>query len=322
MAIRMMSCIWRSVPTVRILASGGLDGTIRLWNPHTGKNTRTLPDQTGWVNSVAFSPDGGTLAIGGQGIWLWDTNTEEYKRPLAVDIGNAVSIVFSPNGQMVASGSADNLVRLLESTPPEVPFATVPFNINNIPEPMPPPLTVRDFFRFSPFYQQWISVEGFPVLSSEKVNPYALKEAAWLIYHMTRHRPDLLQVLAQNRARFSITAHNESTSDIPELIDYLVPHFFYNVRGRGGTCPFTCGIVSDSEEVLLGSHTYSVLIHEFTHALHHALKRANPAFDNRLRTTYNAAMAKGLWKDAYAASNRDEYWAEAVGSWFHAAHFW
>ena len=301
------------------LASGGLDSTIRLWNPHTGKNTRTLPDQIGGPNPVAFSLDGGTLAIGGRGIRLWNTDTEEYKRPLIRDIGNAVSVVFSPDGGTVASGSTDNLVRLLESTPPEVPFATIPFDINNIPEPVPPPLTVRDFFGFSPFYQQWVSVEGFPVLSSEKVNPYALKEAAWLIWHMTRHRPDLLQVLAQNRVRYSITAHNESTSDIPELIDYLVPHFFYNVRVRGGNCPFRCGIVSDSEEALLGPHADSGLIHEFAHAIHAVTKTVGPAFDNRLRATYNAAIEKGLWADTYAASNRDEYLAEAVGSWFHAA---
>ena len=110
-----------------------------------------------------------------------------------------------------------------------------------------------------------------------------------------------------------------SVSDIPELIDYLVPHFFYNAGGAGGTCPFTCGIVADSEDGLLGSYAYSVLIHEFTHVLHGALNRADPEFDNRLRTTYNAAMAKGLWTDTYAASNRGEYLAEAVGSWFHTA---
>ena len=200
----------------------------------------------------------------------------------------------------------------------DVPFADVPFDVNNIPEPVPPPQAVRDFFGFSPFYQQWVNVEGFPVLSSEKVNPYALKEAAWLIWHMTRHRPDLLQVFAQSRVRFSITAHNEVTSDIPELTEYLVPHFFYNVRKRGGTCPFTCGIKSTSEEGLLGSHTYSALIHGFTHALHFALERVDSEFDNRLRTTYNAALEKGLWTGTYAASNRHEYLAEGAGSWFHA----
>ena len=309
-------------PDGSTLASGGRDGAVILWNPQTGgrKNTLTVP--IGGHNPMAFSPDGGTLLIGGHGISVWDTETGQYKVPLTTDIGGIVSIVFSPDGQTIASGSVHNLVRLLESTPPEVPLAGIPFDTNNIPEPVPPPAAVRDFFELDPFYQQWINVGGFPVLASEKVNPYALKEAAWLIWHMTRHRPDLLQVLAQNRVRFSITAHNELSSDIPELTDYLIPHFFYNVRGRGGTCPFTCGIVSDSEEQTLGSQTYSVLIHEFTHAIHHVVNRVDSEFDNRLGTTYNAAMKSGLWTETYAASNRDEYLAEGVGSWFNTAHPW
>ena len=51
----------------------------------------------------------------------------------------------------------------------------------NIPDPVPPPRSVRDAFELDPFYQQWIDVGGFPVVASEKVNPYALKEAAWQI---------------------------------------------------------------------------------------------------------------------------------------------
>ena len=133
------------------LASSSQDGTIRLWNPHTGKQKRKLTVQTGWVNPVAFSPDpdAATLLIGGHGISVWDTDIGQYKVPLAEDaedIGEVVSIAFSPDGQTVASGSADNLVRLLESTPPEVPFVSIPFDVTNIPEPVPPPVEVRDFF--------------------------------------------------------------------------------------------------------------------------------------------------------------------------------
>ena len=301
------------------LVSSSWDGTIRLWNPHTGKLKRTLPNQGGWMNPVAFSPDGATLLIGGHGISIWDTDTEQYKIPLIEDIGEVVSVVFSPDGQTVACGSTDNMVRLLESTPPEVPFVNIPFDVTNIPEPIPPPAAVRDFFDLTPFYQQWINVGGFPVLASEKVSPYAVKEAAWLIRQIIDHRPDLLQILAQHRVRFSIIAHNEMTSDIPELGKHLVPHFFYNVRNRGGNCARACGTVFDNEESLLGNYVYSVLIHEFAHALHEdGLNRIDIEFDNRLKATYNEAMEKGLWRGYYASTNFSEYWAEGVQSWFHA----
>ena len=300
------------------LASSSRDGTIRLWNPHTGKQKRKLTVQTGWVNPVAFSPDGATLLIGGHGITVWDTDIGQYKVPLIGGIGDVVSVVFSPDGQTVASGSADNLVRLLESTPPEVPFATIPFDINNIPEPVPPPASVHDFFDLTPFYQQWINVEGFPVLSSEKVSPYALKEAAWLIGQMLGHRPDILAAMAHNRNRFTIIAHNEMASDIPELKLDKHLHFFSNVRARGAYCP-KCLTVFAEEESLLNNRVSSTLVHEMAHALHEAgLNTINPTFEERLKTAYHAAMGKGLWQGFYASTNFSEYWAEGVRSWFEA----
>ena len=47
-----------------------------------------------------------------------------------------------------------------------------------------------------------------------------------------------------------------------------------------------------------------------------ALDRVDPSFDRRLEAVYEAAMKKGLWKTKYASSNRAEYWAEGVQSWF------
>ena len=301
------------------LASGSLADTIRLWNPHTGKLKRTLPNQGGWINPVAFSPDGGTLAIGNREISLWDTNTEQYKIPLIENIGEVVSVIFSPDGQTVACGSDDNLVRLLGSTPPEVPLATIPFDITNIPEPIPPPQPVRDFFDLAPFYQQWINVAGFPVLASEEVNPYALKEAAWVIWQMIGHRPDILTAIAQDRGRLSVLSINESLGDLPEY-DLNGPLGFFSAGARDVVC---CGNTTTAAEENLfcsdSDYCYSFLIHEFTHVIHGELNRIGTEFDDRLKATYNEAMEKGLWSGTYSAANRGEYWAEAVGSWFHAA---
>ena len=35
---------------------------------------------------------------------------------------------------------------------------------------------------------------------------------------------------------------------------------------------------------------------------------------------YNAALKEGLYQNRYAGSNRREYWAEGVGSWFNGPH--
>ena len=71
-------------------------------------------------------------------------------------------------------------------------LATVTARSVNISEPVPPPDDIRKSFDLNAFYEQWIDVEGLPVVASAKVNPYAVKEAAWLIRQMIGHRQDIL----------------------------------------------------------------------------------------------------------------------------------
>ncbi len=191
----------------------------------------------------------------------------------------------------------------------------------NISEPISPPAAVRDTFNLDPFYEQWIDVEGLPIVASAMVNPYAVKEAAWLIRQMVGHRQDILQALAQNNVRFAVMAYSELTTQIPEHSD-LQPDYYWDRRARGlGSTP-TRPAVSCGEENLLNYtgdpySTENILVHEFAHAIHQmGLNTVDPGFDARLETMFNAAKEKGLWKDTYAITNKAEYWAEGTQSWF------
>ncbi len=55
-------------------SGGAWSGEIRVWNTHTGELIKTLTGHTGGVSSMAFSPDGKTLASGRTDgtILLWD----------------------------------------------------------------------------------------------------------------------------------------------------------------------------------------------------------------------------------------------------------
>jgi hypothetical protein len=54
------------------LATGGTDGTVRVWDVLTRRVTTTLVGG-GWIDSVAFGPDGATLAVADTGtVRLWD----------------------------------------------------------------------------------------------------------------------------------------------------------------------------------------------------------------------------------------------------------
>ena len=192
----------------------------------------------------------------------------------------------------------------------------------NIPEPVLPPSFVRQAFELDPFYQQWIEVEGLPVVASGKVNPYALKEAAWLIWQMIGHRPEILHVLVQKRVRFVVIGHTEIPTDIPDYSDQGPDFLVYWGRGFGGGGLSGHTAVSSSEENLLhypgSGGSYNIMIHEWAHAIHRfGLNTVDPTFDNRLQIVYDAAMGTGLWQGTYASSDRGEYWAEATHAWFY-----
>jgi WD40 repeat protein len=61
-------------PNKSVVASGGGDGSVRLWNIESGAELARF-EHVGSVWSVAFSPDGSMLASGGfdRNVKIWDT---------------------------------------------------------------------------------------------------------------------------------------------------------------------------------------------------------------------------------------------------------
>lgn len=190
-------------------------------------------------------------------------------------------------------------------------------------------------FRFGgvpAFYAQSASATGFPIVASAKVNPYALKEAAYLVDLMLAKRSDVRTALIQSGARLCIMAHDEYTTELPEFTRFGekphpdFPQFtgrdYRDARSRGTGGSQTDPYCTCAEENVLGyrGDPYAaecILIHEFAHCIHlRGMTNVDPTFDARLKAAYDAAMKAGLWKAAYASVNHHEYFAEGVQNWF------
>ena len=183
-----------------------------------------------------------------------------------------------------------------------------------------------------PFYTQSVSANGFPIVASAKVNPYALKEAAFIVNQMLAKRPEVREAMIKSGSRVCVMAYNEYTTDLPDftwLAEEKVPGFekltakdYWDARARGLGGSETDPYCSTGEENLLGypGDPYSKesnLIHEFAHNIHlRGLVNVDPTFDARLKAAYDAAMKAGLWKGKYASVNHHEYFAVGVCAWY------
>ncbi|MEG3959658.1 WD40 repeat domain-containing protein, partial [Microcoleus sp. herbarium2] len=99
-------------PDGKMLATAGVDGTVRLSNLH-GKELIKFGVSKERVRNVYFSPDGRLLATGGEDgtTKLWDLKGNLIKEFPKQKEG-VYNIAFSPNGQTVATGSGNGMVRL------------------------------------------------------------------------------------------------------------------------------------------------------------------------------------------------------------------
>jgi WD40 repeat protein/tRNA A-37 threonylcarbamoyl transferase component Bud32/tetratricopeptide (TPR) repeat protein len=104
------------------LASGGADGTVRVWDAATGREALALRGNAGvgfhsGFLIVAFSPDGRRLASASRDntVRVWDAATGREALTLKGHTDHVQSVAFSPDGTRLASASYDRTVRVWDA---------------------------------------------------------------------------------------------------------------------------------------------------------------------------------------------------------------
>ncbi|OAI47123.1 hypothetical protein AYO44_10115 [Planctomycetaceae bacterium SCGC AG-212-F19] len=106
----------------RRIASANYSGTVTVWETATGKRQASFKTHTQWINALAASPDGLTLAtVGGEKlsavsheatIRLFDPSTGAERAILRGHTDSIGCLAFSPDGKTLATGSTDTTCKL------------------------------------------------------------------------------------------------------------------------------------------------------------------------------------------------------------------
>jgi hypothetical protein len=208
------------------------------------------------------------------------------------------------------------------------------------PSVTPPPAK----FKIDPYYTKFTWAREFTVLGSMQVSDAALLKANDTIRKMFAYRHDILKALIADGARLVVLGRQEKLSDLPEFKEAKNQAGFDEVR----YCDYTPGLklmVVPEENVLgLPKDPFAgkcMVISVFAKGLYQMtglrpvdpnfekqrskqqyelrVKRLDIEFDNKLKSLYEGALGKGLWKGTPAAHNRAEYWAAGVEAYFDAA---
>lgn len=181
------------------------------------------------------------------------------------------------------------------------------------------------------FYQKYIETEGLYVTSSGKVSDKALLKACDIISLMLAKRPDVKAHMVKKGCHVMIIGKDEETCDLPEFAHICncedsIKYWNWRARGFGGApedeFSSSCGeenLLALPQDKYVGEN---ILIHEFAHLIHTVgIVGVEPDFNERLEALRQNAIRKGLWEKTYAVSNKEEYFAECVQSFFNCNRY-
>ena len=271
-----------------------------------------------WFNVNAESP-----LPNGEHNWV---NTNEELKRYDPDLFDFIAKYIAPDTHRVSKHPYSNLYKKDDKRAwaklhkePKLNIKIPPCTISPISEEFATRLNLN-----TAFYKKYTDANGIHILSSDQVPDSCLVQAHRTIYCMTSMLPrEVLTAMTSVDTRVVVMGRKEVTIQVPEhsrLAHDKEMNWNLRARGLGGTLREP--ITSCAEENVMAYpwdkyHAEDILVHEFAHSIHLiGIVQVDPTINQQLMNLLAKAQLAGKWKDTYAGSVFEEYWAEGVQNWF------
>lgn len=187
--------------------------------------------------------------------------------------------------------------------------------------------------RLATYYTTYIDAGGVVILGADAIGDRYFHAAREIVLEMTSKRPEIREILTPTReprdnpsSRFRMILIT-SGQDLSGMLKWEMRREGLTTGWCGGGqthCVASVHKFLHNDKYELSMSTF---VHEFAHAMHFAIRRLDPTFDDRLEAAYQAVVDDpesywwaGEWR-SHALSNPLEYWAESVTEWFYDLSF-
>ena len=210
-------------------------------------------------------------------------------------------------------------------------------------QPLPNVTTPPAKFKIAPYYSKFTWAREFTVIGRQ-ASDAALLKANDTIRKLFAYRHDILKALMAEDLKLVVLGPGENLADLPEYpqlqatgVDVLGRYLEYvpevkilavdqeNVLGDIAHDPYAteCQVIRVFAKAIYGVCAQRPVDPEWNQRrdvqqYELRVQRMDIRFDEKLKTTYEAALQEGLWKGTVAVHNRVEYWTEGLLAYFNA----
>lgn len=179
---------------------------------------------------------------------------------------------------------------------------------------IPPPSEVQ----LNAYYTKYLNCSGIPVIGNDDVPDEAFIVANETMEFMLQGLDNVRDKLIERGEYYILAPLGDDARDVPEFVNqsWATNSGAYGSELRAAVSSSAGLLCMSYEDGNTDGHS-NVFVHEFAHMLDiSGLRLIESGFEAALTAAYNNAISQGLWNNTYAASNKQEYFAQCIQIYF------